>query len=1183
MRKTLALFSCLLVPFLAQAGIIYDFESGNVKAYAHKGEERGGASSIENIPGQQNKAWKISWGKTHSKWIDIVLNPPSEIPELAQKMSGVVTMRVYSDGTGNEAKGISLRLTDSKNETFQWPKKVDFSQKGYQELSYEISGTNFQTSWGDKKTGQMLPPVKLSGVAVEFGGMETGNGGSIYIDSISFSESGKLVRSGDDVFKFNDSEKWSMAGTKENSSFTIGNEGLLLDISTKKFDEHLLLLERMSNLRDNGHPDKFILKADKISGDPLVAMLVIRDSGGENFLLKAKDIEGKGGTYEWNISEIAGRWGGKGDKQVNYPVTVAEFRLALKNGGKAQVLLRSLKQESMESDLEALNVDVDTGHPLHILMPGKEKDLKLTIENKAFVPASFIMSVKFRNFYGETVTSEKAFMAGPGEISVWNFPFTPSKYGIWYIDYTLKDKDGKYRRNGQKSFAYMQPAGPTPLNSGAGKASLSKLLGSDKKDDDGFIFGMCTHTERWGKRDRELEVMATALCGAKIIRTGQEWGGIQPTPDVWKWEGLDEIVDMYMKQGVEMQVLLGFTPKWAADPEKQKSKEWTDWNRSKPDIEAWKKYAYNFASRYKGKIRFFELWNEPDIGFFKGTFEEYMEMIKTAYPEIKKANPDAIVLTGGFASLGYHPSTKKDFHKNVLEFGQDYFDVHATHEHGSFDNYVKITDGVLQDVRKLLKTNKPWYPNETAMHSLNGEDYQAEVLVQKMVFSKARGAIAYNWYDLRNDGFNPMDGEHNYGILTNDFYPKAGYPVYNELAKIMRGKKLVKDLTDSNVYAFLFAGGGEQVVAAWLKNSGTADSVIMFRNCGKDSSNVDMMGNRTTAPAADGVALMQVSAKPSYFTSSSSDAKSANIEPAGSFINVDSSVGCPGYGIMLNGKISNPFKDEREFKVSILLPEGISAADSSVTVKVPGLASKDFAFAGKIPADFRSEGQNKATLFYEMKASSLRGQLSIPMALAQRIEQGSMDTKKADFSLKTHASVYNFSEKDPTIAHLAWKGASDQSAEIKLAKGTQSVLIRVDLTDDIHFQEDSGLNVWRGDNIQMAIKIPGQSGFWELGFSMLKDGKAEVSCWTTPSGFKNPDQTIKLKTTPSQGRLVYDIEIPYSAIGVSDEILAKGIQFNLIVNDNDGQGRKGWIQIAPGIGQSKNPELFPYIVFPSGN
>ncbi len=117
----------------------------------------------------------------------------------------------------------------------------------------------------------------------------------------------------------------------------------------------------------------------------------------------------------------------------------------------------------------------------------------------------------------------------------------------------------------------------------------------------------------------------------------------------------------------------------------------------------------------------------------------------------------------------------------------------------------------------------------------------------------------------------------------------------------------------------------------------------------------------------------------------------------------------------------------------------------------------------------------------------------------------------------------------------------------------------------------------------MAIKIPGQSGFWELGFSMLKDGKAEVSCWTTPSGFKNPDQTIKLKTTPSQGRLVYDIEIPYSAIGVSDEILAKGIQFNLIVNDNDGQGRKGWIQIAPGIGQSKNPELFPYIVFPSGN
>lgn len=38
-------------------------------------------------------------------------------------------------------------------------------------------------------------------------------------------------------------------------------------------------------------------------------------------------------------------------------------------------------------------------------------------------------------------------------------------------------------------------------------------------------------------------------------------------------------------------------------------------------------------------------------------------------------------------------------------------------------------------------------------------------------------------------------------------------------------------------------------------------------------------------------------------------------------------------------------------------------------------------------------------------------------------------------------------------------------------------------------------------------------------------------------------------------------------------------RFNLIVNDNDGQGRKGWIQVAPGLGGNKDAEQYPFVVF----
>ena len=48
---------------------------------------------------------------------------------------------------------------------------------------------------------------------------------------------------------------------------------------------------------------------------------------------------------------------------------------------------------------------------------------------------------------------------------------------------------------------------------------------------------------------------------------------------------------------------------------------------------------------------------------------------------------------------------------------------------------------------------------------------------------------------------------------------------------------------------------------------------------------------------------------------------------------------------------------------------------------------------------------------------------------------------------------------------------------------------------------------------------------------------------------------------------------------MTPEMFSNGFRFNLLVNDNDGEGRDGWIHIAPGIGDAKNPDKFPFIVF----
>ena len=139
--------------------------------------------------------------------------------------------------------------------------------------------------------------------------------------------------------------------------------------------------------------------------------------------------------------------------------------------------------------------------------------------------------------------------------------------------------------------------------------------------------------------------------------------------------------------------------------------------------------------------------------------------------------------------------------------------------------------------------------------------------------------------------------------------------------------------------------------------------------------------------------------------------------------------------------------------------------------------------------------------------------------------------------------------------------------------------MKIDVTDDIHFQDQAPQNMWQADCIQMGIQVPGQQGFWELGLAMNNEGQPMVFCWDKAQGFNDPAAKVVLKTTPSKGGLVYEAELPFEAFGLSDDTLDNGIKFNLIVNDNDGKGRKGWIEIAPGIGQGKNPELFPMLIF----
>lgn len=236
---------------------------------------------------------------------------------------------------------------------------------------------------------------------------------------------------------------------------------------------------------------------------------------------------------------------------------------------------------------------------------------------------------------------------------------------------------------------------------------------------------------------------------------------------------------MNAKYGMRQIFMVAYTPAWAAKPGLvANAKDWNEWNKSAPDPEALEAFVEKFAEHYRGKIEFYEFWNEPDLDFWRGTAEEYLECLKRVRRALKKSDPEAKLITGGFAYVGAR--SKPGFQEQVLAEGQDDFDFHGYHQHGDFSEYERVLEGPLARMRRVLHSPKPIFFTETGFYISNGNYLQqAENVVRKIVHAWATGARGYLWFNMRDDGFLPGYCEHNYGLVTNDWYPKEGFAAFN--------------------------------------------------------------------------------------------------------------------------------------------------------------------------------------------------------------------------------------------------------------------------------------------------------------------------------------------------------------------------------------------------------------------
>jgi xylan 1,4-beta-xylosidase len=145
---------------------------------------------------------------------------------------------------------------------------------------------------------------------------------------------------------------------------------------------------------------------------------------------------------------------------------------------------------------------------------------------------------------------------------------------------------------------------------------------------------------------------------------------------VYNFTILDQIFDEYHRAGVRPMVELGFMPKDLASGDGPYELPYPDTVKgsvqSPPkDYAMWgelvRRVTEHFVQRYgKAEVAtwYFEVWNEPDIGYWKGTPADYLKLYDYSVAGVRKALPNAIV--GGPAVTGPGSARASTFLTNFL-------------------------------------------------------------------------------------------------------------------------------------------------------------------------------------------------------------------------------------------------------------------------------------------------------------------------------------------------------------------------------------------------------------------------------------------------------------------------------------------------------------------------------------
>ena len=150
---------------------------------------------------------------------------------------------------------------------------------------------------------------------------------------------------------------------------------------------------------------------------------------------------------------------------------------------------------------------------------------------------------------------------------------------------------------------------------------------------------------------------------------------------IYDWTILDRIFDAYLERGVKPYVQIGFMPEALSIKPQPYQHKWTplakydeiytgwayppkDYGKWGELAHAWVKHCVEKYGRAEVEQWYFQVWNEPNIGYWRGTPEEFRKLHDYAIDGVRRALPTARV--GGPDTAGHGGRFTREFFEHQL-------------------------------------------------------------------------------------------------------------------------------------------------------------------------------------------------------------------------------------------------------------------------------------------------------------------------------------------------------------------------------------------------------------------------------------------------------------------------------------------------------------------------------------